>query len=127
MTPQDHQEAYFFAFVAHNMKEHGQDKSEWRRAPPCGEMGKPPERIGNPPLSFKEYRRKHDGCLICYGKNPPHQHDHKTCNIYVEDKKAYLQAHPDNVPKEKRIEAWKRGQSAGGRSGRQGHGGDCRI
>ena len=127
MTREDHEEAHFFAFVAHNTKEHGQDKSKWRRAPPRERMGKPPRRIGNPPLSFKEYRREHDGCWICYRKNLPHKHDHKTCKIYAEDKKAYFQAHPEKVPKEKRIEAWKRRQSAGGRSGGQGHGGDRRI
>ena len=127
MTREDHEEAHFFAFLAHNRKEHGQDKSKWRRAPPCGGMQKPPRRIGNPPLSFKEYRRENDGCWICYGKNLPHKNDHKTCKIYAEDKKAYFQAHPQKVPKDKRIEAWKRGQSAGGRSGGQGHGGDRRI
>ena len=57
----------------------------------------------------------------------PHKHDHKTCKIYAEDEKAYFQAHPEIVPKEKRIEAWKHGQSAGGRSGGQRHGGDRRI
>ena len=87
----------------------------------------PLRNAGHPPLSFKEYRREHDGCWICYGKNLPHKHNHKTCKIYAEDKKAYFQAHPEKVPKEKRIEAWKRGQSAGGRSGGQGHGGDRRI
>ena len=47
--------------------------------------------------------------------------------MYAEDKKAYFQTHPEKVPKEKRIGAWKRGQSAGGRSGGQGHGGDRLI
>ena len=121
MTREDHEEAHFFAVVAHNTKEHGQDKSKWRGAPPVGEIGKPPRRVGNPPLSFKEYRREHENCWICYGKNLPHKHDHKRCKIYAEDKKAYFQAHPEKVPKEKRIEAWKRGQSAGGHSGGQGH------
>ena len=114
MTRDDHEEAHFFAFVVHNTKEHGQDKSKCRRAPPHGGRGKPPRRIGNPPHSFKEDRREHDGCWICYGKNLPHKHDHKTCKIYVEDKKAYFQANPEKVPKEKRIKAWKRGQGAGG-------------
>ena len=127
MTREDHEEAHFFAFGAHNTKEHEQDKSKWRRAPPRGGMGKRLRRIGNPPLFLKEYRREHDGCWICYGKNLPHKHDHKTCKIYTEDKKAYFQAHPEKVPKEKRIEAWKRGQSAGGCSGGQGHEGDRRI
>ena len=53
-----------------------------------------------------------------------HKHDHKTCKIYAEDKKAYFQAHPEKVPKEKRMNAWKRGQSAGGGSEGQGLGGD---
>ena len=30
-TPEDHEEAHFFAFVAHNMKENGQDRSRWYR------------------------------------------------------------------------------------------------
>ena len=61
MTREDHEEAHFVAFVAHNTKEHGQDKSKWRSTPPCGGMGKPPRMIGRPPLSLKEYRREHDG------------------------------------------------------------------
>ena len=117
MARENHEEAHFFAFVAHNTKEHGQDKSKWRRAPPPGGMGRPPRRIGNPLLSFKECRQEHDGCWICYRKKLRHKHDHKTCKIYAEDKKAYFQAHPEKVPKEKRREACKRGQSAGGRSG----------
>ena len=47
--------------------------------------------------------------------------------IYAEDKKAYFQSYPEKVPREKRIEAWKQGQSAGGRWGGQGHGGDRRF
>ena len=127
MTQEDHDYAHFFAFVAHNTKEHGQGKSKWMTAPPRWGMEKLPRRIGNPPLSFKEYRREHDGCWICCGKNLPHKHDHKTCKTYTEDKGAYFQAHPETVAQEKRIEAWKRGQSTGGRSGRQGHGGDRPI
>ena len=33
-TPEDHEEAHFFAFVAHNMKENGQDRSGWNRLDP---------------------------------------------------------------------------------------------
>ena len=33
-TGEDHEEAHFFAFVAHNMKEHGQDMSRWNRLDP---------------------------------------------------------------------------------------------
>ena len=49
------------------------------------------------------------------------------CKIYAEDKKAYFQAQPEKVPKEKRIKAWKRWQRAGGCLGKQGHGGDRKI
>ena len=34
MTGEDNEEAHFFAFVAHNTKEHGQDKLKLRRGPP---------------------------------------------------------------------------------------------
>ena len=33
-TPEDHEEAHFFAFVAHNMKENGQDRSRWNLLDP---------------------------------------------------------------------------------------------
>ena len=110
MTQEDHEEAHTFTFVAHNTKEHGQDKSERSEVPTRGGRGRPPGRIGNAPLSFKEYRREHEGCWISYGKNFPHKYDPKTCKIYEEDKKAYFQAHPVKVPEEKRIEAWQGGK-----------------
>ena len=110
MTREDHEEAHFFAFVTHNTNEHWPDKSKWSRAPPCGGTAKPPRRIGNHLLTFKEYRPQHDGCWICYGKNLPHKQNHKMCKIYAEDKKAYFQAHPKKVPKDKRMEPWKRGK-----------------
>ena len=49
MTPEDHEDAHFFAFVAHNTKADGDDKGKWRKAPP--RQGKEPRRIGNPRLS----------------------------------------------------------------------------
>ena len=64
MTREDNEEAHFFVFVAHNTKEHGQDKLKWRRAPRRGRMEKPPRRIRNLPLWSKGYRREHDGCWI---------------------------------------------------------------
>ena len=57
---EDHEEAHFFAFVAHNVRNHGQDRSRWSQVGP--KKGKEPRRIGNPPLSFREYRSQHDGC-----------------------------------------------------------------
>ena len=88
MTREDHEEGHFLAFVAQNTNKHGQDKSNWRKAPTRGGMGKPPQWIGNQPLGFKEYRRQDNGCWICYGKNPPHKHIHRMCKIYAEAKRA---------------------------------------
>ena len=68
---EDHEEAHFFAFVAHNVREHGQDRSRWNRMGP--KKSREPRRIGNPPLSFREYRSQHDGCWVCYGKGNNHE------------------------------------------------------
>ena len=120
-TREDHEEAHFFAFVAHNMNEHGQDRSRWNRlGPRVNQNRKEPRRIGNPPLSFRKYRSQHDGCWVCYGKGNNHAHDHRHCKVYEEDKKTYFAAHPDEKPKEQRIADWK---AKGGDSGKgQGKG-----
>ena len=55
------------------------------------------------------------------------KHDHKTCKVYEEDKRAYFQAQPEKVPKEKRIDEWKKRQADGGRHVGSSHGGDRRI
>ena len=131
-TQEDHEETHFFAFVAHNMKEHGQDRSRWNRLEPrVNKNRKEPRRIGNPPLSFREYRSQHDGCWVCYGKGNNHAHDHRHCKVYEADKKAYFAAHPDKKPKEQRIADWKakggdggNGQGKGqGKGGGKGYGG----
>ena len=41
---EDHEEAHFFAFVAHNVRDHGQDRSRWSWVGP--KKGKEPRRIG---------------------------------------------------------------------------------
>ena len=87
---EDHEEAHFFAFVAHNVRNHVQDRSRWNRERP--KKGNEPRRIGNPPLSFREYRSQHDGCWVCYGKGNNHAHDHRQCKVYEADKKAYFAA-----------------------------------
>ena len=125
VTREDHEEPHFFAFVPHNTKTYGHDKAKWRKAPT--RQGKGPRRIGQPPLSFTEYRREHGGCWFCYGKGQSNKHDHKTCKVYEEDKRAYLQADPEKVSKEKRIDGWKRRQAGGGRHVGSSHGGDRRI
>ena len=125
MTREDHEDAHFLAFVAHNTKAYGHDKCKWRKAPPC--QGKEPQRIGNSPLSFTEYWREHGGWWICYRKGRSHKHDRKTCKVYEKDKRAYFQAHPKKVAKEKRIDEWKKGQADGGRHVGSSHGGDPRI
>ena len=126
---EDHEEAHFFAFVAHNVKNNGQDRSRWSQVGP--KKSKEPRRIGNPPLSFREYRSQHDGCWVCYGKGNNHAHDHRQCKVYEADKKAYFAAHPEKKPKEQRISDWKakgrdggKGQGKGeGKGGGRGYGG----
>ena len=131
-TRKDHEEAHFFAFVAHNMKEHGQDRSRWNGLDPrFNKNRKQSRRIGNPPLSFRKYRSQHDGCWVCYGKGNNDAHDHRHCKVYEADKRAYLAAHPDKKPKEQRIADWKakggdggKGQGKGqGKGGGKGYGG----
>ena len=90
------------------MKEHGQDRSRWNRLDPrVNKNRKEPRRIGNPTLSFGEYRSQHDGCWVCYGKENNHAHDHRRCKVYEADKQAYFAAHSDKKPKEQRIADWK--------------------
>ena len=130
-TREDHEEADFFAFVVHNLKEHGQDRSRWNRLDPRTKIRKEPRRIGNPPLSFREYRSQHDGCAVCYGIGNNHAHDHRHSKVYEEDKKTYFAANPDKKPKEQRIADWKskgghggKGQGKGqGKGGGKGYGG----
>ena len=98
-TPEDHEEAHFFAFVAHNMKENGQDRSRWNRLDPRTKKRREPRRIGNPPLSFREYRSQHDGCPVCYGKGNNHAHDHRHCKVYEEDKKTPFAPIPTRSPR----------------------------
>ena len=123
--------AHFFVFVAHNMKEHGQDRSRWNRLDPMTKNRKELRRIWNPPLSFREYRSQHDGLWVCYGKGNNHAHDHQHCKVYEEDKKTYFAAHPDKTPKEQPTADWKakggdggKGQGKGqGKGGGKGYGG----
>ena len=130
-TPEDHEEAHFFAFVAHNMKENGQDRSRWNCLDPRSKNHRELRRIRYPPLLFREYRSQHTGCCVCYGKGNNHAHDHRHCKVYEEDKKTYFAAHPDRKPKEQRIADWKakggdggKGQGKGqGKGGGKGYGG----
>ena len=114
-TPEDHEEAHFFAVVAHNMKEHGQERSRWNCLDPRTKNREEPRSSGNPPLSFPEYRSQHDDCWVCYGKGNNHAHDHRHCKVYEDDKKTYFAAHPDKKPKEQRIADWKAKGGDGGK------------
>ena len=114
------------------MREHGQDRSRWNCLEPrFNKNRKEPRRIGNPPLSFREYRSQHDGCWVCYGKGNNHAHDRRHCKVYEDDKKTYFTAHPNKKPKEQRIADWKakggdggKGQGKGqGKGGGKGYGG----
>ena len=78
-------------------------------------------------MSFIEYRREHGGCWVRYGKGRSHKHEDKTCKVYEEGKRAYFRAHPEKVPKEKRIDEWKKRQADGGRHVGSSPGGNRRI
>ena len=121
-SQEDYEEAHFFAFVEHTMKENGQDRSRWNRLDPRTKNGREPRRIGNRPLSFREYRSQHTGCWVCYGKGNNHAHDHRHCKVYEEDKKTYFAAHPDKKPKEQRIADWKAKGGDGGKGQGKGQG-----
>ena len=114
-TQEDHEEAHFFAFVAHNMKVD----------PRFNKNRKEPQRIGNPPLSFREYRSQNDSCWVCYGKGNNHAYDHRHCKVYEAYKKAYFAARPDKKPKDQRIADWKAkgGDDGKGQGKGQGKGG----
>ena len=111
---EDHEEAHFFAFVAHNVRNHGRDRSRWSQVGP--NKSRAPRRIGNPPLSFREYRSQHDGCWVCYGKGNNHAHDHRQCKVYEADKKA------EKRPKEQRISDQKAKGGDGGKGQGKGQG-----
>ena len=122
-TREDHEEAHFFVFVAHNMKEHGQDRSRWNRLDPrSSKTRKEPRRIVKPPLSFREYRSQHDGCWVCYGKGNHHAHDHRHCKVYENDKKSCFAAHPDKKPKQQPIADWRAKGGDGGKGQGKGQG-----
>ena len=104
------------------MKENGQDRSRWKRLDPWNKNRREPRRIGNPPLSFCEYRWQHTGCWVCYGKGNNHAHDDRHCKVYEEDKKTYFAAHPDRKPKEQRIADWTAKGGDGGKGQGKGQG-----
>ena len=55
---------------------------------------KEPRRVGNPPLSFREFiQAQPQGCFVCYGRVNSFQHDHQTCPVQSADTKAYKKAH----------------------------------
>ena len=108
------------------MKENGQDRSRWNRLDPRTKNRRETRRIGNPPLSFREYRSQHTGCWVCYGKGTNHAHDHRHCKVYEDDKKTYFATHPNKKPKEQRIADWraKGGDGGKGQGKGQGKGGE---
>ena len=95
------EEAAVYLFVAHNLSNQGKDRSKWQ--PVNRKQRKEPRRVGSPPLTFKEYITKYPkGCFVCYGRNQAHDHDHKTCKWYAEDKAAFARAKPDRKLKSER-------------------------
>ena len=83
------------AFVAHNLNA-GSNRGSlkplqkgWKK-----KEKKDPRRIGDPPLSFGEFKGAHpQGCFVCYGRNKGFNHDHRTCPIHKGDTEAYKKVH----------------------------------
>ena len=43
---------------------------------------------------YREFiKTQPQGCSVCYGRNSPFQHDHRTCPIREADTEAYKKAH----------------------------------
>ena len=83
------------AFVANNLN----TRSNWGSLKPlqkgCEKKEKKdPRRIGDPPLSFREFIRVNpQGCLVCYGRKKGFNHDHQTCPVHKADTEAYKKVH----------------------------------
>ena len=83
------------AFVASNLHK----GSKWGSWKPLQQgwkkrKKKEPCRLGDPPLSFREFIRAHpEDCLVCYGRSSFFQHDHRACPIHKADTEAYKKAH----------------------------------
>ena len=83
------------AFVANNLNA-GSNRGSWKPLQQGWKKKekKDPRRIGNPPLSFREFIRAHPwGCFSCYGRKQGFNHDHRTCPIHQADTEAYKKAH----------------------------------
>ncbi len=101
--PVDAEDAHVFAFVAHNLSKGRTTRKEWERPQLKGKgpskvlRGKEARRIGDPPRSFGEYVKEFpNGCFVCYGRKQRHDHDHKKCKWYADDKAAYNKAKSHN-------------------------------
>jgi len=84
-----------WAFVAHNLPK-GPHRSKWRTLDKGwkDKERKEPRRIGDPPLSFSEFRQTHpSGCFTCYGRGVGFEHDHRTCPVAQADREAYKKLH----------------------------------
>ena len=95
------EEAAVYVFVAHNLSNQAKDRSKWHRV--NRKQRKEPRRVELSPLTFKEYITKYPkGYFVCYGRSQAHNHDHKTCKWYAEDKAASARANPDRKLKSER-------------------------
>ena len=83
------------AFVANKLSA-GSKQGSWKPLQPGWKKKekRDPRRIGDPPLSFREFIRAHpQGCFVCYGRKQGFNHDHRTCPIHQADTEAYKKAH----------------------------------
>ena len=79
------------AFVANNLNA-GSNQGSWTPLQKGWKKKekKEPRRMGDPPLSFREFIRAHpEGCFVCYGRNKGFNHYHRKCPIHKADTEAY--------------------------------------
>ena len=126
-TQEEQEEGHFFAFVAHNMREQGQDRSRWNRLESRFHKNrKEPRRIGNLPLSFREHRSQQGGCWVCYREGNNDAHDHSNARYRRQTRKSTSPPILRISPKQPHIANWKaKGGDVGKGKGRgQGKGGE---
>ena len=83
------------AFVANNLNT-GSNRGSWKPLQKSWKKKekKEPRRIGDPPLSFREFIGNHpQGFFVSYGRNKGFNHDHRACPIHNADLEASKKVH----------------------------------
>ena len=87
------------AFVANSVHKES-NRGSWKRLQQVWKKREKKERcrVGDPPLSFREFFRAHpQGCFVCYGRSSPFQQDqrqHAGVQEGTRVQEAYVSQHP---------------------------------